>query len=102
MVGSHKTISGDTAKMQLALRLVEGIKATGLTQASTAAILQIDQPKVSKLMRLHITEFSILRLMRFLTLLDRDIEIIIKNPSNSKISSAGKLSIARKTDVRSH
>ena len=90
----------DTAKMQLALRVIEAIKTSGLTQTSIAAILKTDQPKVSKLMRLQVAEFSTLRLMRFLTLMGRDIEISVDCSAKFKAGLAGKLSIAGKTDAR--
>ena len=67
---SSKIATNDSAKMQLASRLSSAIKASGFTQASIARILQIDQPKVSKLVRLNVADFSTLRLMRFLTLLE--------------------------------
>ncbi len=69
-------IDAAPAKIQLARRLVEAIHARNLTQAATAALLGIDQPKVSRLMRMQISEFSASRLMRFLTLVGRDIEIV--------------------------
>ena len=71
------SIDADPAKTQLAQRIVETIEARGLTQAATAALLGIDQPKVSRLLRSHLSEFSVSRLLRFITLLGRDIEIVI-------------------------
>jgi predicted XRE-type DNA-binding protein len=66
------------AKAELASRISEAIKQRRLTQASTAALLGIDQPKVSRLLRGYLTNFSTDRLMHFLTLLGRDVEIVVK------------------------
>ena len=65
-------------KSRLAQRLAKVIKAKGLTQAEVATALQIDQPKVSKILRGHLREFSTDRLFRFLNALDQDIQIVIK------------------------
>ena len=65
-------------KSRLAQRLAKVIKAKGLTQAEVATALQIDQPKVSKILRGRLREFSTDRLFRFLNALDQDIQIVIK------------------------
>jgi predicted XRE-type DNA-binding protein len=48
-----------------------------LTQARAAAILGVDQPKVSALVRGNLGGFSIDRLLRFLNALGREVKIII-------------------------
>ena len=65
-------------KSRLAQRLAKVIKAKGLTQAEVATALQIDQPKVSKILRGRLREFSTDRLFRFLNALDQDVQIVIK------------------------
>ena len=65
-------------KSRLAQRLAKVIEAKGLNQAQVAAALQIDQPKVSKILRGRLREFSTDRLFRFLNALDQDIQIVIK------------------------
>lgn len=65
-------------KVQLAMRVNEFIKEHGLTQAKAAAIFAIPQPHVSDLMNYKLNRFSSERLMYFMTLLDRDVEIIIR------------------------
>ena len=65
-------------KSRLAQRLAKVIEAKGLTQAEVATALQIDQPKVSKILRGRLREFSTDRLFRFLNALDQDIQIVIK------------------------
>lgn len=66
------------AKAQLAHQICEVIKERSLTQIKAAEILGITQPKVSALTRGNLDGFSSDRLFRFLNLLDRDIEIIIR------------------------
>ena len=66
------------AKAELASRINAAIREAGLTQAAAAALFGIDQPKVSRLMRGYLTNLSAERLMNFLTLLGRDVEIVVK------------------------
>jgi predicted XRE-type DNA-binding protein len=72
------------AKADLAIRISSAIRARRLTQACAARILKIDQPKVSRLMRGRLSGFSTERLMHFLTLLGRDIEIVVKTAPRSR------------------
>jgi len=66
------------AKSRLAQRIAELIEEQNLTQVQAAALLGIDQPKVSKLIRGQLREFSTDRLFRFLNALNQDVEIVIK------------------------
>lgn len=72
------------AKADLAIRISEAIRAQRLTQTRAAHILKIDQPKISRLLRGQLSGFSTARLMQFLTLLGRDIEIIVKRAPRSR------------------
>lgn len=72
------------AKSRLAQRIAEILKQKRLTQAQAAALLGIDQPKVSKLLRGKLREFSTDRLFRFLNALDQDVEIIVKRKPRSR------------------
>jgi len=72
------------AKADLAIRIASAIRARRLTQARAARILKIDQPKVSRLLRGRLSGFSTERLMLFLTLLGRDIEIVVKAAPRSR------------------
>ena len=69
------------AKAELATKIIAEIQRRRLTQSRAAAILGIDQPKVSALKQGKLSGFSIERLMRFLLLLGRNIEIIVKRRS---------------------
>ena len=66
------------AKSRLAQRINELIEAQHLTQAQAAALLGVDQPKVSKLVRGQLREFSTDRLFRFLNALHQDVVIVIR------------------------
>jgi predicted XRE-type DNA-binding protein len=72
------------AKAELARRISAIIRQRHLTQAQAAAILGIDQPKVSQLMCGRLAGFSLERLFRFLNALGRDVEIVIKPKPRSQ------------------
>lgn len=65
------------AKAKIAMKIYETIKLKKLTQAKTAKILKISQPKVSLLLRGYLTDFSLERLLRFLNDLGQDVYISI-------------------------
>ena len=66
------------AKAELARKIGAIIENRGLTQAAAAAVLEVDQPKVSALIRGRLAGFSLDRLVRFLVLLGHDVEIVVK------------------------
>jgi predicted XRE-type DNA-binding protein len=65
-------------KARLTLQIYRLIKDRGLTQAEAGAILGIKQPHVSGLMRGQSGNFSVERLMDFLTALGQDVEITVR------------------------
>ncbi len=65
-------------KVRLAQRIAAILGERGLSQEDAARVLGVDQPKVSKLVRGRLREFSTDRLLRFLTALDHDVEIVIR------------------------
>ena len=65
-------------KAQLTLQIYKIIKQRGLTQAQAGEILGIKQPHVSALMRNRAGNFSIGRLIAFLTALGQDVQITVK------------------------
>ncbi len=65
----------ENAKADLALLIRSRIKAKKLTQEQAADLMEIDQPKVSKIMRGLLSAFTIERLMKYLTFLGYEIEI---------------------------
>lgn len=66
------------AKAELAQKIAAIISRRRLTQAEAAKLLGVDQPKVSALLRGRLSAFSWKRLLRFLILLRRDVEIVVK------------------------
>lgn len=49
-----------------------------LTQANAGKLMGISQPEVSRMFKGHFREYSVDRLMTFLTAFDRDVEIIAR------------------------
>jgi predicted XRE-type DNA-binding protein len=83
------------AKAELAIRIAEILRRRRLTQTQAAAVLGVDQPKVSALIRGRLSGFSIERLLRFLLRLGADVSITIKPRRNSH-SRPGVNSTGRK------
>jgi len=65
-------------KARLTLQIHKIIKARGLTQAKAGEVLGIKQPHVSTLMRNRAGNFSVGRLIEFLTALGQDVRITVK------------------------
>lgn len=65
-------------KARLTLQIYRIIKGRRLTQTAAGEILGIRQPHVSALMRGRSGNFSVERLMDFLTALGHDVEITVK------------------------
>jgi predicted XRE-type DNA-binding protein len=65
-------------KAQLTLQIYRIIKKRGLTHSKAADILGVKQPNVSALMRNRSGNFSVERLMDFLTALGQDVQITVK------------------------
>lgn len=70
------------AKAKLASKIIDLIKIRKLTQKKAASLLEIDQPKISALYRGQLSGFSISRLIKYLTLLDQDVEIVVRDKSD--------------------
>jgi predicted XRE-type DNA-binding protein len=68
----------ELAKAQLASHIRQAIKRRRMTQVQAAHLMRLDQPKVSALMNGRLEGFSGDRLMRLLTSLGQDVEIIVK------------------------
>ena len=65
-------------KAELVSRIDEIIRRRRLTQARAAELLSLSQPDVSRLLRGQVRDYSVERLLRLLTLLGRDVEIVIR------------------------
>lgn len=68
----------ELTKAQLASHIREIIKGRHLTQAAAARLMDVDQPKVSAVLNGRLANFSSDRLMRLLTALGHDVEIVVK------------------------
>jgi predicted XRE-type DNA-binding protein len=71
-------------KVRLAMAINDVLKRRGLSQGKAAELLGINQPKVSALSKYRLEGFSVERLMRFLTSLNQDIEIVVRNRPRSR------------------
>ncbi len=76
------------AKAELAQKITAIIERRRLTQAKAADVLGVDQPKISALKRGRLSGFSLERLLRFLILLGRDVEIVVKERRPAKRGQA--------------
>ena len=65
-------------KAGLVARIERTIRQRELTQAAAAALMSIDQPKVSAMLAGQFRGYSVERLMRFLVALGHDVEIVVK------------------------
>jgi predicted XRE-type DNA-binding protein len=72
------------AKAELAIKVADILRRRRLTQVQAAAVLGVDQPKVSALIRGRLSGFSIERLLRFLLRLGTDVSITIKPHSRPR------------------
>ncbi len=85
----------DADERQTKLRLAHAINGViarrRLTQAAAAEKLHVNQPKVSALANFKLDGFSVERLMTFLTALDQDVEIVIRNKPRSR--TVGRISV---------
>lgn len=68
----------ELAKAKLANRIRVILKDRHLTQIAAAELMGIDQPKVSALLNGRLANFSSERLMRLLTALGQDVDIVIR------------------------
>lgn len=78
-------------KVKLAVKIADLIKGRNLLQKETARLLKIDQPKVSRLLRGLVREFSLEKLMEFAGKLGAPHEVsekIIESPGPMRTSSA--------------
>lgn len=79
------------AKARLAEAIVDTIERRGLTQMEAAELMGVDQPTVSKVANGRLDGFSQERLMRYLTALGDDVEIIVHRPE--RYEAEGRLTV---------
>jgi predicted XRE-type DNA-binding protein len=78
-------------KAKLVSKISEIIEQRRLTQEQAAKILRLTQPKVSRLLRVEFRGMSERRLLRCLTCLGRDIQIVVKHKPRQR--REGRLSV---------
>lgn len=78
----------DLLKAQLTLQIYKIVKARKLTQAQAGVVLGIRQPHVSALMRNRAGNFSVGRLMEFLTALGQDVTVTV-TPTKKAVGGDG-------------
>jgi predicted XRE-type DNA-binding protein len=71
-------------KAQIVAELYRLVQFENLTQVMAGERMGISQPEVSRLFRGHFREYSVERLMVFLTAFDRDIEIVARRRSGGE------------------
>jgi len=81
------------AKAKLASAIQDVIEDRGLTQMQAAELMGIDQPKVSKIVRGRLKEFSTERLLHFLMHLGLDVEIRV-HKETAHTNRQGVISVA--------
>jgi predicted XRE-type DNA-binding protein len=81
-------------KAQLVTTIAEILAERGYTQTKAATLLGIPQPKLSKMLRGQFRGFSERKLMDCLTLLGRDIDIVVRATSKRRGQGAVSVSFA--------
>jgi predicted XRE-type DNA-binding protein len=74
----------ELTKAQLASHIRRIVRQRAMTQAAAAATMGLDQPKVSALLNGRLANFSSERLMRLLTALGLDIEIVVRSKPRNR------------------
>lgn len=77
-------------KAELVAGIDRIVRERRLTQTRAAEVLGISQPDVSRLLRGNFRDYSVERLLRLLTILGRDVEIVIRKP---RARRHGRLSV---------
>ncbi len=86
----HPEAEAHLLKAELVTRIDEIIRRRKLKQVDAAKLLGLSQPDVSRLLRGNFRDYSVERLLRLLTALGRDVEIVIREPRSKR---QGRLSI---------
>ncbi len=71
-------------KAEIVTRIDRIIRQRGLKQAEAAKLLGLSQPDVSRLLRGDFRAYSMERLLRLLTALGRDVQIVIREPRSPR------------------
>jgi predicted XRE-type DNA-binding protein len=89
----------DPEDMRLRADLVQQIREIlerrGLTQVEAARVLGIRQPDLSALLRGRLTKYSLQRLLKFMTIFDRDVKIVVSEKPRGRAARI-TLSVAQR------
>ena len=77
-------------KAELVTRIDKIIRQRRLKQVEAAKLLGLSQPDVSRLMRGDFREYSVERLLRIMTALGHDVEVVIRK---TRTKRRGRLSV---------
>ena len=78
-------------KAEIVSRIDAIVRQRGITQTDAARLLGLSQPDVSRLLRGDFRDYSLERLLRLLTRLGRDVDIVIRQ---RRSTTGGRLRIA--------
>jgi predicted XRE-type DNA-binding protein len=90
----YKSAGEMLVKAKLVTTIAAILAERGYTQTKAAALLGIPQPKLSKMLRGQFRGFSEKKLMDCLTLLGRDIDIVVRSAPKGKGQGAVSVSFA--------
>lgn len=79
-------------KAQIVAELYRIVTDRKLTQTKAGETMSISQPEVSRMFRGHFREYSVERLMGFLTAFGRDVEIVVRPPRTKGSGRRGTIS----------
>jgi predicted XRE-type DNA-binding protein len=65
-------------KAQIVSEIYRAVRGRKLTQTRAGKLMGITQPEVSRMFKGNFREYSVDRLMGFLTAFDRDVEIVVR------------------------
>src|SRR5579871_964910 len=80
----YKNAEEMETKANLTIEIDKTIKKRKLTQTGAARVLGISQPKLSELLRGRFRGYSIERLMNFLTILGKDVDIVVRSKPKTR------------------
>jgi predicted XRE-type DNA-binding protein len=81
-------------RVELAMQVNDLIARRRLPQEKTAILFGVSQPHISELKNYKLSRFSSERLMHFMTLLDRDVEIVIRPKAKGRAVGTVSVSVA--------
>ena len=80
----HPDAEAHLLKAELVTRIDQIIRQRGLKQIEAAKLLGLSQPDISRLLQGSFREYSVERLLRLLTALGRNVEIVIREPRSQR------------------